>query len=424
MPLPNVSFKLHDVSNAAKTPSSIIPDAYADIIGPAAEARRTLILAGLAHALHDGYTDAIYVLLPVWRAEFGLDYLALALLRGLYAGAMAAFQVPATRLADRVGGRRLLILGTLLAAAGYAGAGLTGGVLGLCAALVVSGIGSSVQHPIASGAVSRAYGMAARGPLGTYNFSGDLGKAAIPAALSFALSIAPWRPSLWLLSLAGVVVALLLTAGLPWIAPAVHPEPAPKTPASSGRGGFLLLFAIGVLDTGVRMGLLTFLPFLLQMKGATQPVIGTALALVFLGGAAGKFACGWLGQRWGVVGVILCTEGATALLIAVTTVLPLVPLLMILPLLGIMLNGTSSVLYGTVPELTSAGRTERAFAVFYTGVIGSGALSPLLFGALGDRAGPVTATLATAVVALATFPLAMVLGSKLAISTRPAQPTA
>lgn len=393
------------------------------MIAPAAQARRTLVLAGLAHALHDGYTDAIYVLLPIWRAEFGLDYVALALLRGLYAGAMAAFQVPATRLADRLGGKRMLILGTLVAAAGYAAAGFTGGVLGLYAALVVSGIGSSVQHPIASGAVSRAYGTAARGPLGTYNFSGDLGKAVIPAALSLALSVAPWRPSLWLLSLAGVVVAAFLAASLPRIAPAADPKAAPETPAGAGRGGFLLLFAIGVLDTGVRMGLLTFLPFLLEMRGATQPAIGTALALVFLGGAAGKFACGWLGQRWGVVGVTLCTEGATALLIAVATVLPLWPLMAMLPLLGVMLNGTSSVLYGTVPELTSAGQTERAFAVFYTGVIGSGALSPLLFGALGDQAGPVAATLATAVMALATFPFALALGPKLATSTRPERPT-
>ena len=406
--------------NSANPSSAILLGKSGRMVAPVADARRTLILAGLAHALHDGYTDAIYVLLPVWRAEFGLDYVALALLRGLYAGAMAAFQVPATRLADRLGGRRLLILGTLVAAAGYAGAGFTGGVLGLYAALVVSGIGSSVQHPIASGAVSRAYGAAARGPLGTYNFSGDLGKAVIPAGLSLVLSIAPWRPSLWLLSLAGVVVAVLLAAGLPRIAPAADPVAAPGTPVGGGRGGFLLLFAIGVLDTGVRMGLLTFLPFLLQMKGAAQPVIGTALALVFLGGAVGKFACGWLGQRWGVVGVTLCTEGATALLIAVTAVLPLWPLLAMLPLLGVMLNGTSSVLYGTVPELTPADRTERAFAVFYTGVIGSGALAPLLFGVLGDRAGPVAATLATAVMALATFPFALALGPKLARTARPA----
>ena len=69
-----------------------------------------------------------------------------------------------------------------------------------------------------------------------------------------------------------------------------------------------------------------------------------------------------------------------------------------------MLNGTSSVLYGTVPDLTVADRTERAFALFYTGVIGSGALSPLLFGVLGDHAGPIVATMATAVTALAILP--------------------
>ena len=39
--------------------------------------RRTLFIAGIAHALHDGYTDMIYVLLPVWQTEFGLGYAAL-----------------------------------------------------------------------------------------------------------------------------------------------------------------------------------------------------------------------------------------------------------------------------------------------------------------------------------------------------------
>ena len=27
-----------------------------------------------AHALHDGYTDLIYVMLPLWQREFGLGY--------------------------------------------------------------------------------------------------------------------------------------------------------------------------------------------------------------------------------------------------------------------------------------------------------------------------------------------------------------
>jgi hypothetical protein len=47
------------------------------------EERRAFGVAAGAHALHDGYTDAIYVMLPIWQAEFGLSYMALGLLRGL-----------------------------------------------------------------------------------------------------------------------------------------------------------------------------------------------------------------------------------------------------------------------------------------------------------------------------------------------------
>ena len=78
-----------------------------------------------------------------------------------------------------------------------------------------------------------------------------------------------------------------------------------------------------------------------------------------------------------------------------------------------MLNGTSSVLYGTVPELAPAHRTERAFALFYSGVLGSGAIAPILFGVMGDWLGAREATVATALTALAVLPLAMALAPHL-----------
>lgn len=133
-----------------------------------------------------------------------------------------------------------------------------------------------------------------------------------------------------------------------------------------GRG-FMLLLAIGILDTSVRMGLLTFLPFLLQVKAASLPASGLALSLVFIGGAAGKFLCGWLGERLGLLRTVLLTEGGTALGILAVLILPLGPTMIVLPLLGVMLNGTSSVLYGTVPDLAPSGQSEHAFALFYTG---------------------------------------------------------
>ncbi len=379
---------------------------------PLPQARRALAGACLAHALHDGYTDLIYILLPVWQAEFALGYVALAALRGLYAGTMAGLQVPAGRLAERLGARALLAGGTVIAALGYALAGLSGGLIGLCAALVLSGAGSSTQHPLASAAVSRAYGGSARGPLGTYNFAGDLGKAALPALTSLLLVLMPWRSALWLLALLGLLAALAVYGLVPAFARVETPA-ARQTAGSSGHGGFALLLAIGVLDSGVRMGFLTFLPFLLQAKGADLPLVGLALTLVFLGGAAGKFACGWLGARLGLLATVLATEAGTAAAILAVIALPLAPTLALLPLLGVMLNGTSSVLYGTVPELAPAGRVERAFAVFYTGTIGSGALSPVLYGIVGDLAGLGWGTATAAGAALLTCPLALLLAPRL-----------
>lgn len=379
-----------------------------------AKATRTLTVTGLNHALHDGYTDVIYVLLPIWQTEFALSYGALALLRGLYSGAMAGLQIPASRLAARIDGKILLALGTAISALGYALAGMSGGIVGLALALALAGAGASTQHPLASAAVSRAYGKGARQPLGIYNFTGDLGKAAIPALISVLLVSMSWRHGAFVLACAGLAVSACVALWMPAVGKGY--ESKPKTPSTStggGRGGFYWLLAIGMLDSAVRMGFLTFLPFLLRDKGASLPVSGFALALVFIGGAAGKFTCGWLGERMGTLRTVLLTEGATAVLIVGVLILPLTPVMVLLPLLGVMLNGTSSVLYGTVPELTPPHMTERAFALFYTGTIGSGATAPVLYGLLGDGFGVTVATVTTAVTALAICPLALMLARHL-----------
>jgi len=138
-------------------------------------------------------------------------------------------------------------------------------------------------------------------------------------------------------------------------------------------------------------------------------VIGLGLALLFIGGALGKAACGWLGQHLGVVWSVIATELATAVLIMTTLVLPLAPMLAILPLLGLVLNGTSSVLYGTVPDLAPGGDIGRGFALFYTGVIGAGGLAPIAYGAIADHSSRTFGMLAAAVTAAIIVPLVLAL---------------
>jgi hypothetical protein len=97
--------------------------------------RRAAGVAFGAHALHDGYTDLIYVMLPVWQAEFGLGYAALGVLRGLFSGTMAGLQIPASFIAERWGAPAVLALGTLLTGGAYMLAGWSGGLIMLAVAL-------------------------------------------------------------------------------------------------------------------------------------------------------------------------------------------------------------------------------------------------------------------------------------------------
>ena len=363
-----------------------------------------------AHVLHDGYTDLLYVLLPLWQAEFGLGYAEVGLLRALYTGSMAGFQVPAGALAERIGGPLLLGLGTALVGAGYLVAGASAGFLMLTVSLAIAGLGASAQHPIGATLVAQAFsGRRSRMAFASYNFSGDLGKMAFPAATAGLLALMPWRSATVVLGIAALAgaAAILAVRGLPGQAsPAqASDETDASNPAAPDGRGFPLLLSIAMIDSATRMGFLTFLPFLLKMKGADLPTIGIALTLIFTGGAAGKLVCGWLGERLGVVTAVFVTEGLTAAGILVLLPLPLVAGLMVLPLIGVALNGTSSVLYGTVPELVAPARRQRAFSIFYTGGIGAGALSPVIYGLASDLADvPVMMTL-IAVVALVTLPL-------------------
>ncbi|KWB39191.1 hypothetical protein WL35_22830 [Burkholderia ubonensis] len=377
--------------------------------GDASTRRRSLWAACGAHAVHDGLTDVIYVLLPIWQAQFGINYAQVGLLRGAYSGMMAGFQLLASRAAGRWGRKRLLVGGTALAGLAYLVAGQAGGLAALLIALVLGGLGASTQHPLASSMVTDAYeaGGGVKEALSQYNFSGDIGKTLIPGLIGLLLTVVTWRTSATLIGLLGVVSAVLMA----WLIPAQHAaraarKAAPGAAAGAGSpAGLRALLATGTLDSAVRMGFLTFLPFLLKSKGAGTAGIGLALTLLFVGGAFGKLLCGYLGARIGMMKTVWLTESATSLLILFAVFAPLVAMMAMLPLLGLALNGTSSVLYGVVPELAGAGRRDQAFALFYTGTIGGGALAPVVFGRLGDVAGVPAALIALAALLLLTLPL-------------------
>ena len=389
--------------------------------------RGVLTTSGATHFLHDGFSDSIYLLLPLWQAEFGLSLAATGLLKSCFSGALAAFQVPAGLLAERFGERALLAIGTVVTGLGFMVLGLAGGFVALALTLVVAGAGSGTQHPLNATVVTAAYpDRGRRAALGIYNFTGDLGKVAVPMAAALVIAASDWRFATSAYGAIGIAVAGLAFLAMRALGAGDPPTEARSAlrPASRGgwgitdRRGFRALAAIGIVDSAVRTGFLAFLPFLLQAKGADVATIGLALGLAFAGGASGKFLCGVLAERAGILRTVIVTELVTAAGILVLLPVPLVAALAILPLLGAALNGTSSVLYASVAEFVAAERRSRGFGLFYTLGIGSSAVAPFVFGMIGDLAGVTTALVVVALLVTATLPLTLLLRAPLAAAVR------
>ncbi|HYC17162.1 MAG TPA: MFS transporter [Pseudolabrys sp.] len=384
--------------------------------------RRALGVACGAHALHDGYTDLLYVMLPIWQGEFGLGFAALGLMKTVFSGTLAGFQIPAGFLAERFGAAAVLALGTALAGLGYVLAGFSNGVIFLVMALFVGGLGASTQHPLGSSLIAHAFaGTRSLKALGTYNFAGDIGKMTLPAAAALLIIVLPWRHALVLLGGLGAIAALAIFLMMPRFRDD-HPTPHKDESTACADGAaraysFPLLLSVGVIDSATRMAFLTFLPFVLTAKGASLQTVGLALTLVFAGGAAGKLVCAFIGARIGAVATVWLTETITAVGIMALLPLPLGAALVLLPVVGVALNGTSSVLYGSVPDLVEPAWRQRAFSIFYTGTIGAGAVSPALYGLLGDAVGVPTALVVVAAMVLVTLPITLILRPALVVRT-------
>jgi predicted MFS family arabinose efflux permease len=230
--------------------------------------------------------------------------------------------------------------------------------------------------------------------------------------------VLPWREALVLLGGLGALAAIAIFVLIPrFAAEAAAPRKSEAGAGASSRlsqFGFPLLLSVGVIDSATRMAFLTFLPFVLTAKGASLQTVGLALTLVFAGGAAGKLVCAFIGARIGAVATVWLTEAVTALGIVALLPLSLEAALLLLPLVGVALNGTSSVLYGSVPDLVEPARRQRAFGIFYTGTIGAGAVSPALYGLLGDAVGVPSGLVVVAAVVLLTLPITLALRPALA----------
>ena len=353
------------------------------------------------------------ILLPFIAAELNLSFSEVGLLTGVFSGAMSLLQFPLSLLGERIGELTVVGAGTF---------GLAGGFFLLSRAytfpliflsLIVAKGTAAGQHGLSSSILSKVFEVSGRrAAMGTYNFSGDLGKVCLPFLLTLMINLWGWRHAISILSIGGFAVGVLLWSlvgerkgSLSF--PRTEEKLVPKGRGwgIQNRGRFSALLAIGIIDLSARYALLTFLPFLLLQKGIPVAEVGFGLTLLFAGGALGKFACGFLAEWFGIIPMVIGTEVLTAAGILSLTLSPASVIWILLPMVGVVLNGTSSVLYATVAEIIPPISRSRGYGLYYAITLGSGAISPMVCGLLTDFLGLRVTIMGTALLVLLTLPL-------------------
>ena len=369
------------------------------------------------HIVNDALFTGLTPLLPLIALDLSLSYTQVGALRAAYSGTSAAFQIPAGIAAERFGEQLLLSLGTGSVGVGLAAMGLAGSFWFLFALCVLGGLGGNIQHPVATAVVSRIFdGPRRSSAIGALNFAGDLGKVAAPLIVGAVALYFGWRGALMVLGTIGAAFALFYLLIVPEPArpvATVGKDKALPVDVVSGwgierRGLFAVLMIVGMLDAAARGAGLTFLPFVLIEKGIDPALMSLYFTVLFAAGAAGKFLCGPIADRYGTVTAVIVTELITAVgFLAMLWVPAEGALIMLIPL-GFALNGTSSILYAMVASFVDVRRRARGYGLFFTATLLSSALAPVAYGALADFSGLVTTFVAMAILTALIAPLAIV----------------
>ena len=371
------------------------------------------------HALQDGLTSSIYVLLPVLAQTFGLGYAQVGFIRAVYSGAMSLMELPSGLLSERIGERALLTFGLCGAGVGYLLVSFASGFDMVLLAFFVAGFGAAFQHALSSSLISRSFEIGQRRvALGTYNASGDIGKLTATGIVSLLLGVGVgWQGvtgGLGVVALlaAGVLYVALRSAGLGMRPPVDTEKPVGRIRLLEGvrdRRGFATLMAIVFIDIAVQDGVLVFIAFLMIEKNVPTGLAALAIVLTLAGGVVGKFGGGLLTACLGVVRALLIAECLTAVALLAVLAAPTLLAYCLLPVLGVVLQGSSTITYGTVSDLVDPHRQARAFAVVYSFSAIASVTAPIAFGLLATVVGLTSTFLTMAAIVLLPIPLCLLL---------------
>jgi MFS transporter, FSR family, fosmidomycin resistance protein len=346
------------------------------------------------HILNDGMEASLLLLLPFIAKDIHISLFQVGILGALVNVFAIIVALQTGRITATLGGLKALIIALAVYSLGLLGVTFAHDFAWLVIMFAVAGLGFGIFHPVAFSLVSSWSSKEKRGStMGSFTAIGEIGKVALPGLLTLAVVHVGWRKPGLLYAGIGLLVAACLYVF--WQAqgrkdaamPAKVASPVHWRVACNPR--FLFAAATTFFDSIASASLFIFLPFLLLQRGTDPAILGSLVALFFIGSFAGKLYIGKLIDKLGSAKVFIITDVLMALFIVLLVQATWLPLIITFAvLLGVFTKGTPPILQTMVSESAeSHGNFEKAFGLnaFISGFAIT--LTPLVLGLVSEKWG-------------------------------------
>jgi MFS family permease len=353
---------------------------------------RTLIAISTAHWVSHFHMFVVPMLFPFLKAQLGVGYIDLGFALTVFAVVSGLTQAPMGYLADRIGARKILLMGLTLGGFALIMLGVHLSYSWLIASAILLGLANSVYHPADYAILSAHMDEARMGrAFSIHTFAGFLGGAIAPAVVAGLVASIGGLGALIVTGAVGPLVALLLlVVGIPDAREVDRdadgrraPQPNIITPAIIVLTLFFMLLSLSNAGIG-NFGVVA----LMTGYGASFSAANVALT-AFLGfSAIGVLAGGFLAdrtERHGQVAAACFAINAAIVFVIATVALPSLLLTTAMASAGFLGGVIAPSRDMLVRNAAPPGAAGRAFGIVSTGFNIGGIISPLLFGWIMDQ---------------------------------------
>jgi len=397
-------------------PQQTRTQAKAEAKNDSSSSLRTLVAISTAHWVSHFHMFVVPMLFPFLKEQLGVGYIDLGFALTVFAVVSGLTQAPMGYLVDRIGARKILLMGLTLGGFALIMLGLHLSYAWLIFSAVLLGLANSVYHPADYAILSAHMDEARMGrAFSIHTFAGFLGGAVAPAIVAGLAATVGGLGALIVTGAVGPLVALgLLVVGIPDARAADRdadgrraPQPNIITPTIIVLTTFFMLLSLSNAGIG-NFGVVA----LMSGYGASFSTANVALT-AFLGfSAVGVLAGGFLAdrtERHGQVAAACFAINAAIVFVIATVALPSLLLTAAMASAGFLGGVIAPSRDMLVRNAAPPGAAGRAFGIVSTGFNIGGIISPLLFGWIMDQnlphwvfGGSVVFMIITVLLALAT----------------------